>query len=82
MAGYGAVYSRIAFYCRFAGEPFILVFREQFILVFNGDNLNQEAYLGPNAKYVGGLEFIEAVLRWEGKSNGTPLKVTLRVLSA
>jgi hypothetical protein len=50
MAGYGAVYSRIAFYCRFAGEPFILVFLEPFILVFNGDNLNQEAYLGPNAK--------------------------------
>jgi hypothetical protein len=26
MDGYGAVYSRIAFYCRFAGEPFISVF--------------------------------------------------------
>jgi hypothetical protein len=26
LSGYGTVYSRIAFYCRFAGEQFILVF--------------------------------------------------------
>jgi hypothetical protein len=33
IAGYETVYSRIAFYCRFAGEPFILVFREPYFCV-------------------------------------------------
>ena len=38
-AGYGAVYRRIAFYCRFAGEPFILVF-----LVLEDNEINHRKH--------------------------------------